>query len=161
VGKFFTWVSGILAVVIAGVAVAYLTKPAPAPPPPAPTTLQGMVYDGSSNLPVRDALVEVDVVAPASSEPFHDPTDGNGSYLFDLSDLSKSSKIMVRVKIKGYQDATPAEISIVSGLNRHDFEVRPLPSPVPPPVNRPSMARPTYIQKTFVQAVKVQVQRKP
>src|ERR1700726_4304240 len=103
-GKFLGWVGGILAVVIAGVAVAYLTKQQA-------TTVQGMVFDSNSNLPVHEALVEVKILAPAGGEPFHDSTDANGSYLFDLSDLGKSTRISLRVKANGYKDAAPAVFS--------------------------------------------------
>lgn len=154
--KFLGWVAGILSVVIAGVAVAYFTKP------PAQTTVQGMVFDGTSNLPLHDILVELGAKSGGTFQAFHDATNADGTYSFDVSTLGKGVSVELSVKSNVYRAERPFLLSITPGvLNHHDFEVTPVPSSTPTPPGRPVLARPKFVQKAFSEAVKVQLTKKP
>ncbi len=160
-GKFLGWLGGILAVVIGGWTVWYLTKP------PSTTTVQGMVIDGSLNAPLSNAMVSVEVTATPSNGPFHDVTDVNGSYRLDFTGLSKSSRLIIRVQARGFQEPKPASFATISVDNRQDFVLMPVVAANPPAVGNPAIGKlavarpPAYIQKAINQAVRVQLHQKP
>lgn len=165
--KFVSWLGGIAAAVIAGVLVYRLTVPPP-PPPPAPEILfDGMVIDDERNIPVKDALVSLQVEGVGASDAYHDLTDGNGSYAIKLAGLSKTSPVELRVHANGYIDQTKKFEALIDD-NRYDPLLKGVPPPPPPHGGAPtptplvpvSVVRPRYIQKLSVQTFKVALQKK-
>jgi hypothetical protein len=160
-GKFIGWLGGILAVVIGGWLVWYLTRP------PSTTTFEGMVINGDASAPVPGAMVSIEIKSAPSTEPYHDFTDDHGSYRLDFTGLGRSSNVTIQVTAKGFQRPGPASIGTVALDNRRDFVLTPLADANPPSgpgagsAHLPAMTRPAYIQKTLRQAVRVQLQARP
>jgi hypothetical protein len=150
--KFLGWLGGILAAVIATVLGWYFTRP------PQTTTFQGMVINREASAPVSGAMVSIELSGAPNNQPFHDFTDGNGSYRLDFTNLSKSTTAKIEVTAKGFEVPRPASITSVTMQNRLDFEMTPLPSAGPPPppppgglTHLPLNARPAFIPKVVSQ----------
>ena len=171
-GKFFGWLGGILATVISGWLVWYLTTrtppPAPTPTPPQTTTFEGMVINKLAVAPLPNAIVAVEIAGAASSGPFHDVTDEHGAYRLNFTGLDKPSGVTITVEAKGFQQAKPALLASITSENRQDFELLPDPAanPSPPPpagipgaVHPPVvMQKPAYIQKPVASMYRLPIQ---
>jgi hypothetical protein len=156
-GKVGAWLAGILATVIGGYAVWYLTRP------PVVTTFEGMVYAGST--PIAKAMVAVDLTGSAgANDPVHDITDDNGSYRIDFTGLPSGAGATVSVVATGYQTAPPKTVRSPLQLDTYiDFPLNPLPPPpgVAPPIRRPGLPQiPRYVPKAAAQAAKFKVLQK-
>jgi len=154
--KVGVWLAGILATVIGGWAVWYLTRP------PAVTTFEGMVYAG--NNPVAKAMVAVQLSGSAGANgPVHDITDQNGAWRIDFTGLPDGSGATLTVAATGYENAAPKSLSSPLQNDIHiDFPL----SPVPPPrgigpLVRPQLPAvthiPLYVPKSAAQATKFRV----
>jgi|HubBroStandDraft_6_1064221.scaffolds.fasta_scaffold00874_15 hypothetical protein len=157
--KFLSWVAGILAVVIAGWLVWYLTKP------PATTTFEGMVVDAAANTAVPNAMVTVEITGAANSGSYHDMTDANGAYRIDFTGLSKSSSATVQAEAKGFRSPGPGRFPTLAVDMRHDIELTPNAPEVPGHVAvipTPALGRrPAYIQKTLAEGKLIRIQGNP
>ncbi|HKV95562.1 MAG TPA: hypothetical protein VJW20_23655 [Candidatus Angelobacter sp.] len=132
--KFIGWLGGIAATVIAGYVLWYLTNK-PAPPAPAPSQaiiFEGMVIDGSKNLPLQKAMVSFQI--DGSNNLYHQVTDENGAYRIDFTDLTKSSSVVVNAEANGFNKATPVKFARHSTDNHQDFLLTPVATAPPPPV---------------------------
>jgi len=147
-GKFFGWLVGILASIIGGYILFYITRP---------LQIEGMVIDRSQNTAVEKALVTIEVNGSANAGPFDDSTDANGSYGMELSGLGWRKTVVVRAKAGGFEDSAPATLVIAPGGNRKDLFLTPISSPAPPPGVTPSTSRPiamrppAYVKKLSIQ----------
>lgn len=149
-GKALGWLGGILATVIAGWLVWYLTLQ------PVPATFEGMVYDQASNAPVSKATVIFDVRGVSNSGPYRDITDENGSYKLELSNLGKSANVSVFAEAGGFAKSAPYSFP-GAGDNRRDF---PLTSTHPPvaagtPQYPHAVAHLRYIPKLAANRIKI------
>ncbi len=153
-GKFIGWLGGIVATVIAGWLVWYITLPKPTEPDSA--SFEGMVYDQASNAPVSRATVMFDIRGVPNSGPYHDVTDENGSYKLDLSGLGKSSTVAVSVEANGFAKSAPYPFSGV-GDNRRDFALAPFRavSAVAGGAAIHLLPHPKYIPKLAVSKIKI------
>jgi len=177
-GKIGSWLAGILATVIGGYVLWYLTK-SPSPPPatnsttqPGPTTapaqppttaFEGMVFTGSS--PVPNAMVVITLAGNGDKGgPYHDMTDANGSYLFDIQGLPTGAGATVVASKDGFAESQAEVVPMpLSQDNREDIPLMPLgahpggggahvPAAVP---------RPKYVRKDASQAARIEFQAKP
>ena len=71
-----TWIAGILATIISGVVVFYVTNR----PTPVSVEVAGSVVDASTKTVISDALVRLTV----RGRPESQRTDSNGRYYFDI-----------------------------------------------------------------------------
>lgn len=154
--KVGVWLAGILATVIGGWAVWYLTRP------PAVTTFEGMVYAGDD--PVAKAMVAIQLSGSAGANgPVHDITDSNGSYRIDFTGLPDGSGATLSVVATGFQNPAPKSLSAPLQPDTHiDFPVDPLPPPRgAPPILRPRSPAvthiPLYVPKSAAQATRFKV----
>jgi hypothetical protein len=164
-GKIGNWLAGIVAGIIVGYAVWYLTRPAPVPtppPPPAVTIFEGMVYSGSA--PVPKAMVVLDLTGDAATNgPVHDLTDENGAYRIDITGLPPAAGASLQVAAAGYRSAPPKPLSSPLQLdNRMDIALMPVPVPVSPgvaaaPVPAPVFHLPLYVRKGAAQATQARI----
>jgi hypothetical protein len=147
-GKFGGWLAGILAVIIGGYAVWYLTKP------PATTTFEGMVYSGDA--PVPNAMVAVELTGGAASGTYHDVTDDHGSYSLVFTGLPTATGATIRVTAPGYESAdTQSLTSPLQGDIRLDFPLLPAAAPV-----KPAIAHiPPYIPKLDALTTKIKIKQ--
>jgi hypothetical protein len=147
-GKFGGWLAGILAVIIGGYAVWYLTKP------PATTTFEGMVYSGDA--PVPNAMVAVELTGGAASGTYHDVTDDHGSYSLVFTGLPTATGATIRVTAPGYESAdTQSLTSPLQGDIRLDFPLLPAAAPV-----KPAIAQiPPYIPKLDALTTKIKIKQ--
>jgi hypothetical protein len=147
-GKFGGWLGGILAVVIGGYAVWYLTKP------PATTTFEGMVYSGDA--PVPNAMVAVELTGDATGGTYHDITDDHGSYSLVFTGLPTTTSATLRVNAPGYQSADPQSLSSpLQGDIRLDFPLLPAAAPA-----KAAIARiPAYIPKLDAVTTKIKIKQ--
>ena len=152
-GKFLGFVGGILATIIGGYAVWYITRP---------ITVEGMIVDRSTNNYIGKATVNVQVGSGSNSDSFRDVADGNGSYGVELTGSAWHATVVLRPNATGYRDEGPTSFVVTFGVNHHDLYVTPVASPIPPAtggtpaVNRPTMARPpAYIRKATMEKVLV------
>jgi len=150
-GKFLGFVGGILAAIIGGYGVWYLTRP---------ITVEGMVIDRSTNNPVGKAMVSVQI-GSSSRDSFHDRADENGSFGVELTGSAWRSTVVLLPAVAGYRDEGPTRVVVTLGVNHHDLYVIPLASaPVPPSTggtpgaNHPAMAHPpAYIRRATMEKV--------
>jgi hypothetical protein len=158
-GKFGAWLAGLLAAIIAGYAVWFFTKP------PATTTIEGMVYSGSS--PVAKAMVVLTLTGDrASSDSVHNVTDDNGAYRFDFTGLPSGVGAILRVTAVGFRNSPAETLNSPLGLDTHmDIPLitvaappRELPDQAHPEVQLP---KPRYIRKTADAATKIPPPLKP
>jgi len=156
--KFLGWVAGILAVVIAGWLVWYLTKP------PATTKFEGMVIDAAANTAVPNAMVTVEITGAANSGSYHDVTNPNGSYRIEFTGLSKSSSATVQAEAKGFRSPAPGRFETIAVDMRHDIELTPNAPEAPGHgaiIPAPALGRrPPYIQKSLAEGKLFQIQQK-
>jgi hypothetical protein len=129
-GALLTWAGGIIATIIAGVAIYYFTRP-PAPPPSPPSTqvgLNGFVEDDVTQKPVLDAIVTADLGTKLASQP----TDSEGRYAFIMeSTTPPAQSISVDVLAGGYEHYT-ATVSLTGGDTFAGIQLQPVPAPVAP-----------------------------
>jgi hypothetical protein len=129
-GALLTWAGGIIATIIAGVAIYYFTRP-PTPKPPPPSTqvgLNGFVEDDVSQKPVVDAIVTADLGTQLASQP----TDSEGRYAFIMTSTNPPAQsINIDVLVAGYERYT-ATVPITSGDNFAGIQLQPVPAPVAP-----------------------------
>jgi hypothetical protein len=165
-GKFLGWLGGILATVIAGVAIWHFTRPAPT------TTFEGMVINGPAVAPLANAIVSVEFTGRANGGPFHDFTDAHGAYRLDFAGLGEVSGVTIAVQAKGFQAAPATTLRKIAADTHQDFVLIPEGSPPPPPpppggttageAHLPMVARmPVYVQKPVTKAFKFTFQAKP
>ena len=104
-GALLTWAGGIIATIIAGVAIYYFTR---TPTTAAATTLHsiglnGFVQDDATQKPVTDAIVTANLGNKLASQP----TDNEGRYAFIMdSTTPPAQSISVDVLAGGYQHFT-------------------------------------------------------
>lgn len=110
-GKIAGWVGSILAAVIGGYIIWYITRP---------VQIEGMVLDQAQSAAIEKALVTVEVPSGANG-PFDNSTDSNGSYGMELSGLGWRTTVTIRAKAKGYRDSEPIVLVIGPGGNRKDL----------------------------------------
>ncbi len=152
--KFGGWLAGILAGIIVGYAVWYLTTPST-------TTFEGMVYSGTSA--VAKAMVSLELTGSGvNGGTFHNVTDGNGSYLFEFTGLSKTARATFRIAATGFRESPPESLSNpLQSANRHDFSLTPFttstPHPGPTPTPPELSHKPRYVRKTAEQATQVRL----
>jgi hypothetical protein len=154
-GKFFGWLGGVLAAIIAGYAVWYLTQP---------MRIEGMVINRVENVAIEKALVTVEVNGAPSEGPFNDPTDSNGSYGMALSGISWRTTVTVRAKASGFQDSGPVSLVIGPGENHKDLYLTPIVTSQPginPPSTHPAMVHPppSFVKKAIIP--NFAIQKKP
>jgi hypothetical protein len=129
-GALLTWAGGILATIIAGVAIYYFTRPTP-PPPPLPTTqvgLNGFVQNVVTQQPVVDAIVTADLGNKLASQP----TDSEGRYAFIMDSTTPPAQtISVDVLAGGYEHYT-ATVSLTGGDTFAGIQLQPVPAPAAP-----------------------------
>ncbi len=169
-GKFWGWLAGVAATVIAGYLTWYFTRP---PAPPVVTTFEGMVYSGSK--PVPGAMVAVALTGSAGANgPYHNVTDQNGAYMIDLSGVPANTAATLSVSAAGYAGAQPKQVaSPLQNDERIDFPLAaliPIPvqsshgsgakAPSAPPAKPPVPHVPVYVRKTDDQAAKFAVPAK-
>jgi hypothetical protein len=154
------WLAGILATIIGGYLLWYLTQP------PSATVFEGMVYSGSS--PVARALVSLELAGNgANGGPFHDSTDENGSYRLDFTGLSKDARATLSVAASGYGESEPKSLPTPLGPDNHlDFPLTPVskifnPHPGVTQTLPGAPARPRYVPKAAEKATQVRLQPKP
>jgi hypothetical protein len=163
--KFGTWLAGIVASIIVGVAVYYLTRPKPVPPPPPPpatTVFEGMVY--SENAPLKGAMVALKLTGTGLSAGIvHDFTDANGAYRFDFTGLPADASAALSATASGYQDSTTQSLASPLQLDAHlDFPLIAM-SPSPPTnvgvtVGQHAVVHiPLYVRKGAAQAVQIRI----
>lgn len=171
-GKFGTWLAGIVGSIIVGVAVYYFTQPKPTPPPPPPpvvTTLEGMVYSGSA--PVPRAMVAVELKGAESNGPIHQVTDENGSYRFEFPGLPADASATLQVTANGYEQAEPKSLGSPLGTDeRLDFPLTPVPVAPPTgggggavvahPLHPGELHIPAYVRKGVAQTVQIRIPQK-
>lgn len=161
-GKFIGWLGGILATVIGGWLLWYLTRA------PATTTFEGMVINGEAHAPVVGAMVLVKIAkikGESSNELYYDFTNEHGSYRLGFTGLGKSSTATIQVSANDFQPAEPKSIDRVTVDNRHDFDLTPLVPPTPKPASGlgatveppPVTAQVKYVPKLPAQAVNIQL----
>ena len=145
-GKFGGWLAGVLAVILGGYAVWYLTKP------PATTTFEGMVYSGDA--PVPNAMVAVELVGDSTNGTYHDITDDHGSYSLVFTGLPTATGATIRVSAPGFQSADPQSLtSPLQGDIRLDFPLLPVTAPI-----KPAIAHiPAYIPKLDALTTKIKI----
>jgi len=140
---FLTWAGGILATVIASVAIYYFTRPAP----PAPVTqvgLDGFVADSVTQKPIPNAIVNVNLGSTLASQP----TDSEGRYSFIMNTTSPppdNQSVNVNVLAGGYQPYT-ATIPLTSDDTLAELPIQPINAPVaaaPTPTPGQPAATPT------------------
>jgi hypothetical protein len=157
--KFGGWLAGLLAAIVAGYAVWYLTK---TPPAPATTTFEGMVY--SESAPVPNAIVLVSLTeGGVKNGPYRNATDEHGAYRIDFTGLSATTSATVRATANGFRDSSTQSLPNPSGTdNRHDIPLAPLASP--PPFAPGAAAHPTiaphipvYVRRPAEQALQVKL----
>jgi len=105
------WLASILATIIGGYVIWYVTRPA---------QMEGMIIDQTQNAPIEKALVTVEVQS-GSNGPFDDSSDSNGSYGMELSGIGWRTTVTIRAKAKGYRDSEPVVFVVGPGGNRKDF----------------------------------------
>jgi hypothetical protein len=131
-GALLTWAGGIIATIIAGVAIYYFTRP-PTPPPPPPATqvgLNGFVEDDITQKPVVDAIVTANLGNKLASQP----TDSEGRYAFIMDSTSPpATSINVDVLAGGYEHYTAA-VSLTGGDTFAGIQLQPVPAPVAAPL---------------------------
>ena len=157
------WVAGIVASIIVGYAVWYLTRTPPPPPPPTVTTFEGMVYSGSA--PVPKAMVAVQLSGTAGvNGPVHDITDDNGAYRIDFTGLPADAGATLSVTAAGYQSANPK--SFASPLQtdvQFDFPLTPMlaasrrKGAAPHPAKPAKAPIPKYVRKSAAQATQIKI----
>src|SRR5262245_22679958 len=123
--KFLGWLGGILATIIGGYVLFYLTRT------PEKMTVEGMVIDSSLNVPVPSAMVSVEITSVPNNGPFHDPTDSNGAYGLELTGLSKRANVILRVAAAGFRDPAPTNLVVMPGGNRKDLFLTRIAAPPP------------------------------
>jgi hypothetical protein len=139
-GKFGGWLAGILAVILGGYVVWYLTKP------PAATTFEGMVYSGDAAVP--NAMISVELAGGTTTGAYHDVTDEHGAYSLVFTGLPTSTGATLRVTASGYQNADPQSLSSpLQGDIRLDFPLLPLAAPA----KRAIAHIPVYVPKLEAQ----------
>jgi hypothetical protein len=152
------WLAGILAVVIGGWAVWFLTRP------PAVTTFEGMVYAGSA--PVGRAMVAVSLTGKAGANgPIHDITDENGAWRIDFTGLPTNAGATVSASAAGYQQAIPRVLTGPLQSDIHmDFPLNPVAAspgvggPGPAHSRPPGLGQmPHYVPKPAAKATKFRV----
>jgi Carboxypeptidase regulatory-like domain len=156
--KFAGWLAGILAAVIGGWLVWYLTRPV------LPTIFEGMVYDSAANVPVANAMVVLQIEGMAD-EPSHSATNENGSYKLRFIDLKKSSRASIQVTAKGFDPFTVPSFAVGED-NRHDAPLTPQKTNRPggnvPILHLPAESHVLkYIPKPDAEATEVRIQPKP
>jgi hypothetical protein len=84
-----TWIAGILATIISGVVVFYVTNR----PTPVSVEVAGSVVDASTKTVISDALVRLTV----RGRPESQRTDSNGRYYFDIEggNIADSASLLV------------------------------------------------------------------
>jgi hypothetical protein len=130
-GAVLTWAGGIIATIIAGVAIYYFTKP-PIPTPPPPSTqvgLNGFVQDAVTQKPVADAIVTAVLGTKLASQP----TDNEGRYAFIMdSTTPPAQSINVDVLAGGYEHYS-ATVALTGGDTFAGVPLQPVPAPVAAP----------------------------
>ena len=130
-GALLTWAGGIIATIVAGVAIYYFTR-TPPPPPPQPTTqvgLNGFVQDEATQKPVADAIVTANLGNKLASQP----TDSEGRYAFIMdSTTPPAPSISVDVLAGGYEHYA-ATVSLTGADTFAGLQLQPVPAPVAPP----------------------------
>ena len=154
------WIAGIVASIIVGYAVWYLTR---TPPPPTVTTFEGMAYSGSA--PVPKAMVAVQLSGTAGANgPVHDITDDNGAYRIDFTGLPANASAALSVTATGFQNADPK--SFASPLEtdvQFDFPLTPIVAAAPHKGAKPHPAKPgtthipKYVRKSAAQATQIKI----
>ena len=135
---FLTWAGGILATVIASVAIYYFTRPAP-PAPVAQVGLDGFVADSVTQKPIPNAIVNVNLGSTLASQP----TDSEGRYSFIMNTTSPppdNQSVNVNVLAGGYQPYT-ATIPLTSDDTLAELPILPINAPATAP--SPSPGQPT------------------
>jgi hypothetical protein len=130
-GALLTWAGGIIATIIAGVAIYYFTR-TPTPPPPPPSTqvgLNGFVEDDVSQKPVVDAIVTADLGTTLASQP----TDSEGRYAFIMNSTTPPAQsINIDVLAGGYVHYS-ATVPLTGGDTFAGVQLQPVPAPVAAP----------------------------
>jgi hypothetical protein len=157
--KFGGWLAGLLAAIISGYAVWYLTK---TPSTPATTTFEGMVYSESS--PVPNAIVLVSLKdGGVKNGPYRNATDEHGAYRIDFTGLSATTSATVRATANGFRDSATQSLPSLSGTdNRHDIPLVALAlpeAPAPGAAAHPTIAPhiPIYVRRPAEQALQVKL----
>lgn len=123
-GAFLTWVGGILATVIASVAIYYFTRQTPPPPPP-PTTqvgIDGFVLDVASQKPIADAIVTADLGNKLGSQH----TDSEGRYSFSVDSTTPAAQsISLDVLAGGYMHYTNTVPIASTGITFAGIQLQP------------------------------------
>ena len=137
-GALLSWAGGIVATVIASVAIYYVTRPAPA----APVTqvgLDGFVADNVSQKPIPNAMVTANLGSTLATQT----TDSEGRYSFIMNTTTpapSSQSVNVDVLAGGYQHYT-ATVPLTSNETFAELPIQAITSPAEPP-GQPAAAAP-------------------
>jgi hypothetical protein len=135
-GALLTWAGGILASIIAGVAIYYFTRPVP-PPPPTQVGLNGFVQNVVTQQPVADAIVTADVGNALGSQH----TDSEGRYAFSVSSTAPLAQVVnIDVLAGGYVHYTNSVPIASTGITFAGVQLQPDAAPVEPPAAGQSAA---------------------
>lgn len=88
------WIAGILATIISGVVIYYVTNP----PKPVAVEVAGSVVDGSTKTVISDATVRLTV----RGRPESQRTDSNGQYYFSIEGSNSTDSATLLVEATGY-----------------------------------------------------------
>jgi hypothetical protein len=122
-GALLSWAGGIVATVIASVAIYYFTRPAPV----APVTqvgLDGIVADDVSQKPISNALVTANLGSTLATQT----TDSEGRYSFIMNTTTPpppNQSISVNVLVGGYEHYT-ATVPLTSDETFAELPIQPI-----------------------------------
>jgi hypothetical protein len=119
-GALLTWAGGIIATIIAGVVIFYVTRPTP----PNQVGLNGFVEDNVTQQPVPDAIVTANLGNKLASQP----TDSEGRYAFIMdSTTPPTQSIHIDVLAGGYEHYS-ATVPLTSGDTFAGLQLQPVPA---------------------------------
>jgi hypothetical protein len=150
-GALLSWAGGIVATVIASVAIYYFTRPAPA----APVTqvgLDGFVADDVSQKPIPNAMVTANLGSTLATQT----TDSEGRYSFIMSTAApppSSQSISVDVLAGGYEHYT-ATVPLTSAETFAELPIRPINAQAQP-AGQPAAAAPVRPQPRPIPILRV------
>ena len=127
-GAVLTWAGGIVATIIAGVAIYYLTPPKP-PPPPMQVGINGFVEDNVTQKPVVDAIVTANLGSKLAAQP----TDSEGRYAFIMDSTTPPAPSIILDVLAGGYEHYSATVPLTGGDTFAGVPLQPIPAPVAAP----------------------------
>lgn len=122
-GAVLSWAGGIIATVIAGVAIFYFTRP-PAPATVTQVGLNGFVADNVSQKPIANAMVTANLGPTLATQT----TDSEGRYSFIMNTTTPpppNQSVNVNVLVSGYEHYT-ATVPLTSDDTFAELPIQPI-----------------------------------